>query len=86
MLGRTAVLATARGGVYDPGTPTEGFDHATPALDIILGATLGMTVEIIATNLTLSRHLSMPDDARERADRELAEAIETARATARRLG
>lgn len=86
MLGRTAVIATARGGVYDPGTPTEGFDHATPVLEIILGTTLGMTVETIATNLTLSRHLSMDDAARERSDRELAEALDAARASARRLG
>jgi len=86
MLGRPAVVVTSRGGVYDEGTPTAGWDHATPVLDIVLGSTLGMRVETIATNLTLSDRLPMPEAARERAARELREAKEAAVASARRLG
>ncbi|NRD26589.1 FMN-dependent NADH-azoreductase [Frigoribacterium sp. VKM Ac-2836] len=86
MLGRPAVVVTSRGGVYDEGTPTAGRDHATPVLDIVLGSTLGMRVETIATNLTLSDRLPMPEAARERATRELREAKEAAVASARRLG
>jgi FMN-dependent NADH-azoreductase len=45
-----------------------------------------MRVETIATNLTLSDRLPMPEEARERATRELREAKEAAVASARRLG
>jgi FMN-dependent NADH-azoreductase len=80
------VVVTSRGGSYDVGSPTEGWDHAVPVLEQILGATLGMVVEVIAVNLTLSGQIPMPDEARERADRELAEALAAADAAARRLG
>jgi FMN-dependent NADH-azoreductase len=86
MLGRPLVVVTSRGGSYDVGSPTEGWDHAVPVLEQILGATLGMVVEVIAVNLTLSGQIPMPDEARERADRELAEALAAADAAARRLG
>ena len=86
MLGRPAVVVTSRGGSYDAGSPTEGWDHAVPVLDQILGKTLGMAVEVIETNLTLSDLLPMPPEARERADRELAAALKTAVESARRLG
>jgi FMN-dependent NADH-azoreductase len=79
-------VVTSRGGAYDDGTPTAGWDHATPVLEIVLGATLGMRVETIATNLTLSDRLPMLEAARERATRELREAKEAAVASARRLG
>ena len=86
MLGRPLVVATSRGGSYDAGSPTEGWDHAVPVLQQIMGATLGMTVEVIATNLTLRGQIAMPDGARERAERELAEALAAAGDAARRLG
>jgi len=59
--GRTAVICTARGGSYAPGSPTESWDHATPALTLILGRVLGMTVESVAVDLTLSDGASAPD-------------------------
>jgi FMN-dependent NADH-azoreductase len=86
LAGRPAVIVTSRGGVYDVGTDTEGWDHATPVLDIILGKTLGMSLEVIATNLTLSDRLPMPEGSRERAEREFAEATRAAADAARRLG
>ncbi|KQO81708.1 MULTISPECIES: FMN-dependent NADH-azoreductase [unclassified Frigoribacterium] len=86
LAGRPAVIVTSRGGVYDVGTDTEGWDHATPVLDIILGKTLGMSLEVIATNLTLSDRLPMPEGSRERAEREFAEATRAAVEAARRLG
>jgi FMN-dependent NADH-azoreductase len=86
MLGRPLLIATSRGGSYDAGSPTEGWDHAVPVLEQILGSTLGMVVEVIAVNLTLSGQIAMPDGARERAERELAEALAAAADAARRLG
>jgi len=82
MAGRHVVIATARGGTYDPGSPTESWDHAVPPLEIVLGASLGMTTHVIATNATLAAE----GEGRERADRELGTALETAAALARELG
>lgn len=33
MAGRPAVVVTSRGGSYDPGTATEGWDHGVPVLE-----------------------------------------------------
>ena len=85
MAGRPAVVVTSRGVSYDVGSATEGWDHAVPVLQIVLGAALGMQVEVIATNLTLSDYV--PDLAAElpRAEAELAAAHAQAKAAALRL-
>ncbi|GGH39632.1 FMN-dependent NADH-azoreductase [Microbacterium album] len=57
LAGRPAVLVTARGGVYDAGTPMEGADHAVPPLRLVLGEALGMTVHVVAVNRTLAGFL-----------------------------
>ena len=82
MAGRHVVIATARGGAYDPGTPTEGWDHAVPPLQIVLGESLGMTTHVIATNVTLARD----GEQLQRADRELDAARAAAVELARELG
>src|SRR4051812_14225575 len=51
--GRPVVIVTARGASYDVGSPTEGWDHAVPPLQLVLGNALGMRVHVIAVNLTL---------------------------------
>ena len=85
MAGRPAVVVSSRGASYDAGSPTEGWDHAVPMLELILGTALGMTVEVITTSLTLAETVPAlaPELGRSRA--ELAAAHEAAAAAARRL-
>src|ERR1700712_3436140 len=60
MAGRPAVLVSTRGGSYDRGTPSEFNDHAIPALKLILGDSLGMTIETIVDTRTLSERFGGP--------------------------
>jgi FMN-dependent NADH-azoreductase len=85
LTGRPAVVVSSRGASYDPGSPTEGWDHAVPVLELILGTALGMNVEVITTSLTLAETVPAlaPQLGRSRA--ELAAAHEAAAAAARRL-
>jgi FMN-dependent NADH-azoreductase len=54
LAGRTAVIVESRGASYDPGSPSEGWDHAVPVLELILGKALGMSVTTVSTSLTLA--------------------------------
>ncbi len=85
LAGRPAVIVTSRGASYDPGSPSEGWDHTVPPLELILGTALGMATEVIATSLTLADVLPALADQRERSRAELAAAHEAAREAARRL-
>lgn len=85
MAGRTAVVVTSRGAVYDPGTPTAGWDHAVPPLRLILGEALGMRVAVIETNATLAGTVPALAAQAERAERELAAATAEARELALHL-
>jgi FMN-dependent NADH-azoreductase len=85
LAGRPAVVVSSRGASYDPGSPTEGWDHAVPMLQIILGAALGMSVEVITTSLTLAETIPALAPQRDRSRAELAAANEAAAAAARRL-
>ena len=60
--------------------------HALPALTLILGNALGMTVETIVATRTLSERFGAPTDEVAAQHRELAAAHETAVQAARRLG
>jgi len=80
LAGRPAVLLTARGAVYDPGTPTEHDDHAIPPLRLVLGGAFGMSVHVVATSRTVADRV--PEFGIERAEAEFA----AAEAEARRLG
>lgn len=86
LAGRPAVIVTSRGASYDPGSPTDGWDHEVPALRLILGTALGMEVTVIATNLTLADTVPALADQLDRSRRELVEAHEAAAALARTLG
>jgi FMN-dependent NADH-azoreductase len=81
LAGRPAVVVSARGATYDAGSPTEGWDHGVPVLQIILGASLAMDVHVIQTSATLADRL--PELA-ELKDRSVAE-FEAAKAAARDL-
>lgn len=52
--GRPAFLVVARGGGYGPGTPREGWDHATGWLLRILVDIWGLDVKVIEAELTLA--------------------------------
>jgi len=85
LAGRPAVIVSSRGASYDPGSPTEGWDHAIPVLQLILGTALGMDVEVITTSLTLAETVPALAAQRDRARAELSAALEAASAAARRL-
>ena len=85
LAGRTAVIVSSRGASYDPGTPSDGWDHVVPPLQIILGSALGMNVSVITTSLTLAEDIPSLSGEIDRSRRELAEAHAQAAALARRL-
>ena len=85
LAGRPAVIVNSQGASYDAHTPTEGWDHATPVLDLILGTSLGMTLTVITTSLTLAETVPALADQLDRSRAELARAHELAAETANRL-
>lgn len=50
--GKPAYLVIARGGAYGPGTPREGWDHATAWLKLIFGTIWGLDLTVIEAELT----------------------------------
>jgi FMN-dependent NADH-azoreductase len=50
--GKPAYLVIARGGTYGPGTPREGWDHATAWLKLIFERIWGLDLTVIETELT----------------------------------
>jgi len=84
--GRPAVIVTSRGGAYDTGTPTAGRDHAVPALQLVLGSALGMSVSVITTSLTLAETVPALADQLDRSRDELAAAHREATELAEKLG
>ncbi|MFE7614038.1 FMN-dependent NADH-azoreductase [Streptomyces sp. NPDC057496] len=52
--GKRIVIASSRGGSYKPGTPRAGFDFDTNYLQKVLGDVLGLPVEVITRELTLT--------------------------------
>lgn len=52
--GRPAVLVLVRGGGYGPGTPRDGWDHATPWIRRILEDVWGLDLKVVETELTLA--------------------------------
>ncbi|MEQ4304030.1 NAD(P)H-dependent oxidoreductase [Plantactinospora sp. B6F1] len=52
--GRPAALIITRGGGYGPGTPREGWDHATPYYRRIFGDLLGLDLHLCEVELTLA--------------------------------
>jgi FMN-dependent NADH-azoreductase len=85
LAGRPAVIVNSQGASYDAHSPTEGWDHAVPVLELILGTALGMSVEVITTSLTLAETVPALAPQLDRARAELAAASEAAASAARRL-
>ena len=54
LAGRPAFLVIARGGGYAPGTPRDGWDHATAYYKRIFADVWGLSLEIIESELTLA--------------------------------
>jgi FMN-dependent NADH-azoreductase len=53
LAGKPAVLVTSRGGAYGPGTPREGWDHATPWTRRILADVWQLDLKVVETEFTL---------------------------------
>src|ERR1700684_1609103 len=85
LAGRPAVIVNSQGASYDAHTPTEGWDHAIPVLDLILGNALGMTLTVITTSLPLAETGPALAGQLDRSRAELARAHEQAAETANRL-
>lgn len=54
--GRPAVVISARGGGYGPGTPRHGLDYVVPTLEAMLGNLLGLDVSTVVPELTMAPH------------------------------
>jgi FMN-dependent NADH-azoreductase len=54
LAGRPAVLVIVRGGAYGPGTPREGWDHATGWVRRILEDVWGLDLRVVETEFTLA--------------------------------
>jgi FMN-dependent NADH-azoreductase len=54
LAGRPAAIVISRGGGYAPGTPREGWDHATPYYRRVFGDILGFELHVSEVELTLA--------------------------------
>ncbi|MFI5707943.1 FMN-dependent NADH-azoreductase [Kribbella sp. NPDC051620] len=54
LAGKPIIFTLARGGGYGPGTPRDGWDHATPYLERIFGDVFGMNIRKAVAELTLA--------------------------------
>jgi FMN-dependent NADH-azoreductase len=53
LIGKPAVLVVVRGGAYGPGTPREGWDHATGWMRRILEDVWGLDLKVVDLEFTL---------------------------------
>ena len=74
LAGRPAFLVTARGGGYGPGTPRDGWDHATGWLRRVLADVWQLDLQVIEAELTLAEVTPQMAGLREAAKRQLADA------------
>jgi FMN-dependent NADH-azoreductase len=54
LAGKPAVLVVVRGGAYGPGTPREGWDHASGWIRRILEDIWGLDLRVVQTEFTLA--------------------------------
>lgn len=89
LAGRPVSLVIARGGGYGPGTPREGWDHATPYLRRIFEDTFHADVTVVECELTLAdvtpAMAELRDIAADLRVKANEHAVETGRALARRM-
>ncbi|WNY34121.1 NAD(P)H-dependent oxidoreductase [Curtobacterium flaccumfaciens] len=86
LAGRPVVTVVSRGATYDAGTPTEGWDHGSPVLHIVLGTALGMKLYPITVSATLADRLPDLAALAEHAAAEFADAKTTIERLATTLG
>jgi FMN-dependent NADH-azoreductase len=89
LAGRPISFVIARGGGYGPGTPREGWDHATPYLRRIFADVFQADVEIVECELTLADVVPAMAELRDTAAALRVQAneraVETGRALAQRV-
>ncbi|MFK3983540.1 FMN-dependent NADH-azoreductase [Micromonospora sp. NPDC050397] len=73
LAGRPAAIVTSRGGGYGPGTPREGWDHATPYYRRIFGDLFGLELHVSEIELTLAESTPAMADLRDLARQQLRE-------------
>jgi FMN-dependent NADH-azoreductase len=83
LAGKPAFLVTARGGGYGPGTPREGWDHATGWMRRVLEDVWGLDLDVIETELTLAEVTPAMAELRDLAQAQLTESHDAARRGAR---
>jgi FMN-dependent NADH-azoreductase len=83
--GRPAVLATVHGGAYGPGTPREGWDHATGWMRRILQDVWKLDLRVVESEFTLVGVNPQLDQFKELAAQMRSEAEQLARAHGRSL-
>jgi FMN-dependent NADH-azoreductase len=85
LAGKPAVLVTVRGGNYRPGTPREGWDHATGWMRRILADVWHLDLAVVETDFTLVGVNPALDPFKDLARQLREEAENEARASGRRL-
>jgi FMN-dependent NADH-azoreductase len=86
LAGKPAVLVTVRGGNYRPGTPREGWDHATGWMRRILADVWHLDLEVVQAEFTLVGVNPALDQFKDLARQLRQEAEEQARRHGRALG
>jgi FMN-dependent NADH-azoreductase len=81
--GKPVTIVVARGGGYAPGTPREGWDHATPYVERIFRDVLGGDVAVVTAELTLADVTPQMADLRDLAAASRSAARELAASTGR---
>jgi FMN-dependent NADH-azoreductase len=86
LAGKPAVLVTVRGGNYRPGTPREGWDHATGWMRRILSDVWRLDLKVVETEFTTVGVNPALDQFKDLARQLRQEAEELARSHGRELG
>lgn len=84
--GKPAVLAIVRGGNYSPGTPRDGWDHATDYYRRIFVDVWGLDLHVVERQFTLVGVNPALDEFKELAEELREKAVHEARSAGRRLG
>jgi len=86
LAGRSAVVVSARGATYGPGSLTEGWDHGVPPIELVLGRSCGMDVTVVTTDGTLASRVPALAELRDEARGQLDAAKRSVVELAARLG